>query len=99
MEVSVDELRQAVEQMHGCRATLREVVPVLEHFRGAVAWEGTVHVFDLANHPSAKACFAWSAPIDGSGRRRFYAVLQMSPVLSASDAVKAALSSDHKSGH
>ena len=57
-EVPADELRQAVEDLHHCRARFRIVVPVLEEFEGKVAWDGVVHVFDLADHPSTKTCFA-----------------------------------------
>ena len=98
-EVEADELRQAVEQMHGCRASLREVTPVIERFKGQKAWDGTVHVFALTGHPTATVCYAWSSPIDGSERRRFYAVLHSPPVASPLDAVRAAIITDYKSGN
>ena len=96
MEVSADELRQAVERLHLYRATFRIAVPVLERFEGEVAWDGVVHVFDLTEHPSAKTCFAWSSPIKNSVHRQFYAVLKVSPILSASDAVRAAILKDYR---
>jgi hypothetical protein len=35
-----------------------------------------VQVFDLAGHPTATRAYAWSSPIEGSTKRRFFAVLQ-----------------------
>ena len=98
IEVGADELRQAVERLHNCCATFREVVPVVERFEGQTAWEGIVHVFDLAGHPHATTCYAWSSPLEGSGLRRFYAVLKLPPVSTPADAVKASIASDHGLG-
>jgi hypothetical protein len=95
-EVSVDELKKHVERLHHCRARFRKVVPVEERFQGQLVWDGHVHVFDLDGHTEAKACFAWSSPIEGSSNRRFYAVLQLLPISSAADAVRAAILADWK---
>ena len=40
-----------------------------------MVWEGVVHVFDLVGHPTATRAYAWSSPIEGSTKRRFFAVL------------------------
>jgi hypothetical protein len=32
-------------------------------------------MFDLAAHPTATRAYAWSSPIEGSTKRRFFAVL------------------------
>jgi len=45
-----EQLRDAVERMHGGTATLAQSVPVRETFEGKPVWEGVVHVFDLAGH-------------------------------------------------
>ena len=37
-----DDLRAAVEGLHGCKATLRERVPVSETFEGRTVWTGEV---------------------------------------------------------
>ena len=84
-------LRQAVEGMHECRATLREVAHVHEKFEGETVWEGDVAVFDLRDHPTARNAYAWSDPVPGSDRRRFYAVLHAGPVQSPADAVRASI--------
>lgn len=56
-------------------------------------------VFDLVGHPAASVAYAWSSPIEGSDRRRFYAVvLGVPPINSAADAVRAAIVADRKAG-
>jgi hypothetical protein len=72
-EVEPSQLREAVENMHGGTATLAKSAPVTETFEGKTVWEGVVHVFDLAGH--ATCAYAWSSPIEGSSKRRFFAVL------------------------
>jgi|HubBroStandDraft_6_1064221.scaffolds.fasta_scaffold214732_3 hypothetical protein len=47
-----------------CTATLAQSAPVLETFEGKPVWEGVVHVFDLAGHPTATRVYAWSSPIE-----------------------------------
>jgi hypothetical protein len=96
-EVSSAELQAAVEATHGGTATLRDVVSVRETFQGQPAWEGSVHVFALHGHPSAGMAYAWSSPVEGSDRRKFYAVLHLPPVDSPEAAVRAAIVSDHRS--
>jgi hypothetical protein len=98
MEASAGDLQRSVETQHGATARLREVVPVSEKFRGRPAWQGVVHVFDLTGHPTASTAYAWSSPIEGSTKRRFYAVLHVPPIESAADAVRAAIVADHKAG-
>ncbi len=51
MDVSVLDLKNAIESQHGGRATLHHAVTVLETFEGQPVWEGLVHVFDLEGHP------------------------------------------------
>jgi hypothetical protein len=96
-EVPADERRQAVERLHGGRARLREAVHLVEHFRGQVAWEGAVHVFDLEGHPKATVCYAWTSPVGEGDQRRFYAVLGAPPINSAADAVRASIVANQKS--
>lgn len=95
-EVSPDDLKRAVESQHGGKATFVQSVPVKERHKGAVVWEGVVHVFDLTDHPGASRAYAWSHAVDDKGKRRFYAVLHAGPVQSAADAVRAAIVADRK---
>src|SRR5437763_15010566 len=90
-EVEADQLREAVEKMHGGTATLSQSVPVRETFEGKPAWEGVVHVFDLAGHPTATRAYAWSSPIEGGTKRRFFAVLHTERINSPLEALRAAI--------
>jgi hypothetical protein len=86
-----EDLTRAVEGLHGGRATFQETVLVVEEYEGERVWEGDVYVFALEGHPSAQRAYAWSVPIPGSDRRRFYAVLHKGPVESPETAVRAAI--------
>lgn len=96
IEVSTDQLKAAVEGQHGGKATLAQSVPVTETHDGKTVWEGVVHVFDLAGHPQATRAYAWSSPVEGSERRRFFAVLHMGGIKSPLDAVRAAIVAEHR---
>jgi hypothetical protein len=98
MEVDSEQLRQAVELQHKCVARFTCVESVSETFLGAAVWDGVVHVFDLSGHPTAARAYAWSSPIEGSDKRRFYAVLHVPPVRSAADAVRAAIVEEYRRG-
>ena len=75
IEIETNQLREAVEGMHGGIATFAQSVPVREMFDGKTVWEGVVvQVFDLAEHTAPRA-YAWSSPIEGGTKRRFFAVL------------------------
>lgn len=95
IEVNRDELAKAVESTHACRAKLREWCAVCEEFQGQTVWEGVVHVFDV-DHADADTVYAWSSPIDGRKKRRFYAVLGVPPINCAQDAVRAAIVADNR---
>ena len=82
------QLREAVERVHSGSATFVQSVPVRETFEGKTVWEGVVHVFDLAGHPTATRAYAWSSPIEGRSKRRFFAVLHQPPVDSPQAAVR-----------
>lgn len=82
IEIPVTELVQAIERVHGGMATLAQSVPVKETFEGATVWEGVVHIFELAGHPKATRAYAWSSPIEGSTKRRFFAVLHIGGIKS-----------------
>jgi hypothetical protein len=95
-EVAVIELKRAIESQHGGTATLAQSVPVKDTFEGATVWEGIVHVFDLAGHPKATRAYAWSSPIEGSTKRRFFSVLHTDKINSPVAAVRAAIVAEHR---
>jgi len=98
-EVPPDQLKAAVEVQHGCTATLAQSVPVKETFGGNTVWEGIVHVFKINGHPKAHQAYAWSSPIEGSDKRRFFAVLHLPPITSPVEAVRAATIAEQRSSH
>jgi hypothetical protein len=57
-----------------------------------------VHVFDLTGHPIATRAYVWSSPIEGSTKRRFFAVLHTNRINSPLEAVRAAIVGEHKRG-
>lgn len=85
-------VQEAVEKLHHCKAVHCQSVAVHELFKGQTVWKGIVEVFDIAGHPKAKRCCAWSHR-DGPGDKgeRFVAVLEIPPVESPQTAVKAAV--------
>jgi len=91
IEVDTGQLKRAVEAQHACTATLIQSVPVKETFEDETVWEGIVHVFKINGHPRARMAYAWSSPIEGSDKRRFFAVLHQPPVTSPGEAVRAAI--------
>lgn len=96
IEVAARELQQAVEKKHRCRACFVIAEPVTEKFQDQTVWEGVVHVFDLEGHPEATRAYAWSSPIEGSDKRRFFAVLHIPPITSPVEAVRAAIVAEQR---
>ena len=94
--MSADHLKRAVEGQHGGTARLVAIERVKEVFDGQTVWDGVVHVFNLSGHPRATKAYAWSSPIEGTERRRFYAVLHLGGIRSPLDAVRAAIVAEHK---
>jgi hypothetical protein len=98
-EAAISDLARTVERMHHCKARLVQSVPVRETHGGSTVWEGVVHVFAVEGHPTAPRAYAWSSPIEGSDKRRFFAVLHLPPITSPVEAVRAAIIAEHRSGH
>ena len=92
----IKELQKAILDLHGCKSTWVESVPVKEVFEGETVWEGVVQVFDLIGHPKATRCYAWSHGLDKSKKRRFIAVLHQGVIDSPEKAVKAAIASEFR---
>jgi hypothetical protein len=85
-----------VESQHGGTATFIQSVPVKETTDGKTIWEGKVHIFALAGNKLARRAYAWSSPIEGSTKRRFFAVLHIPPIDSPANAVRAAIVAEHR---
>jgi hypothetical protein len=91
-----NDLQAAIEAQHGGTATHVESIPVKETFQGQAVWEGVVEVFDLGGCPNATRAYAWSSPIEGSDKRRFFAILHLGGIRSPQDAVRAAIVAEHR---
>lgn len=93
--MSPDSLKAAVEGLHICRATFDYEVEVESYNGTELAWKGCVSVFQIEGNPNASICYAWSEPIKGSDKRRFFAVLKSPPVDSPEAAVRASIMADY----
>ena len=91
----IAKLKKAILAKHGCGARHFTTIPVTEMFRGKIAWQGDVEVFDLIKHPKAQHCYAWG--YNEGGAMRTTAVLGLSPADSAETAVKVALQHQQRS--
>ena len=87
--VEIGGLRKAVERLHGGGARLVRSVRISESFDGKSLWEGVVHIFELKGHPAASHAYAWSSPVEGSTERQYFAVLNIPPVTSPVEALRA----------
>jgi hypothetical protein len=87
-------LQKAIQDLHGLQASHLESIPITETFQGRTVWDGTVEVFSVEGHPKARKCFAWShREGEGDKHTRYITVLELPPVKSPRDAVKAAIAS------
>jgi hypothetical protein len=93
------DLKTAVERLHNCSASFIENVVVVEKFGDKTVWQGTVSIYNLQGHQKATRAYAWSSPIEGSTKRRYYAVLHIPPVDSPEKAVRAAIVHESKGGN
>lgn len=89
--IEIGELRKAVERLHAGGARLVRSVRISESFDGKSVWEGVVHIFKLEGHPTASHAYAWSSPIEGRTERQFIAVLNIPPITSPVEAVRATM--------
>jgi hypothetical protein len=92
-EGCVDQLEHVIETQYGGTATFVRLVPVRETFERQTVWEGIVHVFDLGGNPKTTRAYAWSS-LQGDGKRRYFAVLHVPPIVSPGDAVTAAMAAE-----
>lgn len=95
-QVKIKELEKAILDLHGCKSKWVESIPIKETFKGETAWEGIVEVFDLKDHPTAKLAYTWSHEIEGSKKRKYYAVIQQGEINSPEKAVRASIVQDFK---
>lgn len=85
----LDELQDAIRDLHGSESSHVSTINVLETFQGRTVWQGDVELFALHSHAKAERCYAWSHETDKG--KRFVVVLELPPVDSAQSAVKVAI--------
>ena len=93
-ELLTCELKRVVESQHGGTARLVQSVPIRATVEGQIVWGGVVSVFALQGYSMAEMAYAWSHSVEGSKRRRFFAVLHIPPIDSPAVAVKAAVAAE-----
>jgi hypothetical protein len=83
-----------IEHLHHCRVVHLATIPVHEVFHGQTVWKGEVESFLVLGHRMAQKAYGWT---EGKGdKERFFAVLEIPPVRSALDAVRASIVADAK---
>jgi hypothetical protein len=90
----IDKLKEAVETMHHFKARRFGSEPVIELFRGEMAWDGVVETFDFEGHPKAHRCYARS--YIEKDEPQYVTVLEIPPIDSAETAVKVAIVAEAK---
>ena len=88
---ATEQLKRVIETRLGGVASFARSTRVGPANRPASEWDGVVHLFDLKNHPHAKRVYAWSSPIRGGTKPRYFAVLHTGGVRSPAEAVRAAV--------
>jgi len=91
----VARLKDSVERLHGWASTHVATVPLTEQFEGKIRWQGEVEIFALHCHPEARYCYAWSY-LDDNQIEQHTAVLEIPPVDSPRNAVRAAIAAQGK---
>ena len=91
----VARLKDSVERLHGWASTHVATVPLTEQFEGKIRWQGEVEIFALHGHPEAGYCYAWSY-LDDNQIEQHTAVLEIPPVDSPRNAVRAAIAAQGK---
>jgi hypothetical protein len=95
----IQELRETIRRLYGTDSTHVESVAVKETFQGRTVWEGTVEVFDLHGHPTARKVYAWAHDTDDPQKpQRHVTVLHSHPVTSPILAVRAFIVQEFRNG-
>jgi hypothetical protein len=90
-------LEEAVRKAYGCQTKHAGWVALREVFRGKTIWDGTVHLFDLTGHPTAKLAYAWGHAMRDTGNEvRVVTVLGVPPVDSPLKAVQVSIVAEAK---
>lgn len=93
-------LMEAIRKTHGVpEARHIGKVPVQEMFRGEVAWQGDVEVFQVQHPSGATRCYGWGYPSDDDpSRYEYVCVLGAGWVDSPRKAIAAAIRAQTREG-
>lgn len=90
-----DSLEAAITIGYKCQSIHRATVFVHERTEyGLTIWRGSVEVFDLKEHPTAKVCYAWK--YNDEGRSKIFTILGNKLITSAQKAVQAMICMDQQ---
>jgi hypothetical protein len=93
----IQELQDAIRHLRGREVIHIESIPVRETFQGRTLWDGAVEVFEIKDHPDVNRIYAWSRETDSpNDPRRYVAVLNLPPVHSAQEAVRALIAMEFR---
>lgn len=85
-------LAEAIGRMHDCSVEHSETARVVEKIGEETAFNGTVEVFNVTGHPRATQAFGWAWE-DDTGEVQYIGVLNVPPIDSPREAVRAAIAS------
>lgn len=90
MKDYITRLRDAIKIQHGCASTHIQTIPLTEQSEGKIVWQGEVEMFELHGHPQARLCYTWGY-LGDDDTEQYAAVLELPPVDSPRNAVRAAI--------
>lgn len=85
----------AIRHNFNCEAEWLRTERVREEWQGQSVFDGDVEIYAIKGHPQTDIAYAWSYRTK-EGRERVMTVLQVTPVTSATDAVRAAIAAEHR---
>lgn len=94
----ISKLQDAIRYLYQCDSKHIGTIAVTERFLAFgydTLWQGEVEVFEISDHAKAKRAYAWSHRVEGERQQlRYVAVLEVDPITSAAEAVKAAIAAE-----
>ena len=92
MSEYIDNLGKAITAMHECRCSHFGTEKIKEEHDGQIVWEGDVEIFQLQGHADANVAYGWGWE-DCHKEIQYIGILNVPPIESAADAVRAAIAS------
>jgi hypothetical protein len=93
----IQKLGQVIRDLHDVHVRHLGNATVHETFKGQTVWDGVVELFEVMGHETATRAYAWGCETDDGGRR-YVAVLNIPPITSPVEAVRASIVADSLAG-